>query len=96
MLEETAAAKAPPTIVRVRVQLGVAHLYTKVDMNRAIALMADAVKSINQVGQADFSVQFFTRRIEGKSFANYASFNTRASVPKPRSRHLENWTSTGC
>jgi hypothetical protein len=84
MLEEivAAAAKAPATIVRVRVQLGVAHLYTKVDMNRAIALMGDAVKTINQVGQADFSVQFVTRRIEGKSFGTYASFNTPGFSPE--------------
>lgn len=84
MIEEivAAAAKAPATIVRVRVQLGVAHLYTRLDMNRAIALIGDAVKSINQVGQADFSVQFVTRRIEGKTFGSYASFSTPGFSPE--------------
>jgi hypothetical protein len=84
MLEEivAAAAKAPATIVRVRVQLGVAHLYTKLDMNRAIALIGDSVKSINQVGQADFSVQFVTRRIEGKTFGSYTNFNTPGFSPE--------------
>ncbi len=84
MLEEVvaAAAKAPVTMVRVRVQLGVAHLYTKLDMNRAIALMGEAVKSINQIEQADFSVQYVTRRIEGKQFSSYANFNTPGFSPE--------------
>jgi len=84
MLEEivAAAAKAPATMIRARVQLGVAHLYTKLDMNRAIALMGEAVKSINQIEQPDFSVQYVTRRIEGKKFSSYASFYTPGFSPE--------------
>lgn len=84
MLEEVveAAAKAPITIVRARVQLGVAHLYSKLDMNRAIALMGEAVKSINQMDQPDFSVQYVTRKIEGKKFSSYAAFNTPGFSPE--------------
>ncbi|MGI9069304.1 MAG: hypothetical protein ACR2HX_23250 [Pyrinomonadaceae bacterium] len=90
MLEEVvaSAAKAPPTIVRVRVQLGVAHLYTKLDMNRAIALMGEAVKSINQIDQADFSVQYVTRKIEGKTFGSYANFNTPGFSPETAFQEL--------
>jgi hypothetical protein len=84
MLDEVvaAAAKAPITIVRVRVQLGVAHLYSKLDMNRAIALMGEAVKSINQMDQPDFSSQYVTRKIEGKQFSSYAGFSTPGFSPE--------------
>jgi hypothetical protein len=90
MLEEVvaAAAKAPVTMVRVRAQLGVAHLYTRLDMNRAIALMGDAVKSINQIEQADFSVQYVTRKIEGKQFSSYANFNTPGFSPETAFQEL--------
>jgi len=90
MLEEivTAAAKAPPTVVRARVQLGVAHLYTKLDMNRAIALMGEAVKSINQIEKPDFSVTSVTRRIEGKTFSSYAAFNTPGFSPETAFQEL--------
>jgi len=90
MLEEivAAAAKAPATTVRARVQLGVAHLYTKLNMNRAIALMGEAVKSINQIEQADFSVQYVTRRIEGKTFGSYANFNTPGFSPETAFQEL--------
>lgn len=84
MLEEVveAAAKAPITIVRARVQLGVAHLYSKLDMNRAIVLIGEAVRSINQMDQPDFSSQFVTRKIEGKQFSSYAGFNTPGFSPE--------------
>lgn len=90
MLEEivAAAAKAPPTVVRARVQLGVAHLYTKLDMNRAITLMGEAVKSINQIEKPDFSVTYVTRRIEGKTFSSYASFNTPGFSPETAFQEL--------
>jgi tetratricopeptide (TPR) repeat protein len=78
MLDEVVdnAAKAPPTLVTARAQLGVAYLYTKLDGNRAIAVLGDAVKSINRLEEPDFSRQFVIRRIEGKSFGTYASFAT--------------------
>ncbi len=78
MLDEVVdnAAKAPPTLVTARAQLGVAYLYTKLDVNRAIAVLGDAVKNINRIELPDFSRQFVIRRIEGKSFGTYASFVT--------------------
>lgn len=78
MLDEVvdSAAKAPPTLVAARAQLGVAYLYTKLDVNRAIAVLGDAVKNINRIEQPDFSRQFVIRKIEGKSFGTYAGFST--------------------
>jgi hypothetical protein len=78
MLEEVvnSAAKAPPTLVTARAQLGVAYLYTRIDMNRAIAVLGEAVKNINRIEQPDFSRQFVIRRIEGKTWGTYAAFVT--------------------
>jgi hypothetical protein len=78
MLEDVvdSAAKAPPTLVTARAQLGVAYLYTRIDMNRAIAVLGEAVKNINRIEQPDFSRQFVIRRIEGKTWGTYAAFVT--------------------
>jgi hypothetical protein len=83
-----AAAKAPNTPVTARALLGVAYLYTKIDMNRAIAVMADAVKSINRIEKPDFSRQFVIRKIEGKSFSTYAAFSTPGFSPENAFREI--------
>ena len=90
MLEEVvdSAAKAPATMVAARTQLGVAYLYTKVDLNRAIAVLGDAVKNINRILQPDFSRQFVMRKIEGKTFGSYASFQTPGFDPENAFREL--------
>ena len=90
MLEEVveAAAKAPATMVSARTQLGVAHLYTKIDLTSAIATLGDAVRTINRLESPDFSRQFVTRRIEGKTFGSYASFQTPGFNPETAMREI--------
>ena len=83
-----AAAKAPNTPVTARALLGVAYLYTKIDMNRAVAVMAEAVKCINRIEQPDFSRQFVIRKIEGKTFGTYASFVTPGFSPESAFREI--------
>ena len=83
-----AAAKAPNTPVTARALLGVAYLYTKIDMNRAVAVMAEAVKCINRIEQPDFSRQFVTRKIEGKTFGTYTSFQTPGFSPENAFREI--------
>lgn len=83
-----AAAKAPNTPVTARALLSVAYLYTKIDMNRAVAVMAEAVKCINRIEQPDFSRQFVIRRIEGKTFGTYASFVTPGFSPESAFREI--------
>jgi hypothetical protein len=68
-----AAAKAPFTDVRARAQLGVAHLYAEFDGLRALEVLSDAVKTINQLNEPDLTGTFITRRIEGKKFGIYTS-----------------------
>lgn len=90
MLEEVIAAadKAPATMVTARTLLGVAYLYTKVDMSRAIAVLGEAVKSINRIEQPDFSRQYVMRKIEGKTFGSYAAFQTPGFSPENTFREL--------
>jgi hypothetical protein len=57
-------------------------------MSRAIAVMAEAVRRINQIEQPDFSRQFVVRKIEGKSFGTYASFVTPGFTPESAFREI--------
>jgi hypothetical protein len=90
MLEEvvTAAAKTPASMITARTQLGVAHLYTKIDHARAIAVLAQAVTTINALESPDFSRQFVIRKIEGKTFGSYASFQTPGFNPETALREI--------
>ena len=84
MLEEVvaAAAKAPATVVTARALLGAAYLYTRVDVARAIAVLGEAVRSINRIERPDFSQQYVMRKIEGKTFGSYAAFLTPGFNPE--------------
>ncbi len=90
VLEEVleAAAKAPDTQVKVRSLLGVAYLYAKFDMDRAIAVIGQAVQSINRIEHPDFRLQAVIRRIEGKTFAVYAGFVTPGFTPENAFREI--------
>jgi len=84
MLEDivAAAAKAPNTVVKARALFAVASLYTKVDMDRAVAVMAEAIDSVNRIENPDFTRQFVIRKIEGKTFGMYASIATPGYKPE--------------
>jgi len=84
MLEEvtTAANKGPNTIVTARTLLAVAFLYTKIDQGRSLSVLADAIKSINRIEAPDFSRQSIFRKIEGRNFARYATFQTPGFTPE--------------
>ena len=84
LLEEVldAAAKAPDTEVKARTLLGVAYLYTKIEANRSIAVLGDAVKVINHIESPDFSSDQVGRRIEGKAFGSYATLQTPGFNPE--------------
>lgn len=83
-----AAAKAPNTPVTARALMGVAYLYTKIDMNRAVEVMGEALKCINRIEQPDFSNQFVIRKIEGKTFATYAAIYTPGFGPEAAFREI--------
>jgi tetratricopeptide (TPR) repeat protein len=83
-----ATAKAPNTMVKVRALLGVAYLYTKFDMDRAIEVISQAVQSINRIEKPDFTRQFVVRKIEGRTFASFASFSTPGFTPENAFREI--------
>jgi hypothetical protein len=54
--------------------LALANLYAKIDTNRRIEELANAVRTINALDKPDFSQEFVMIKIEGKNFASYAGF----------------------
>ena len=90
MLNEVAntISKAPKTIVSARALLALARLYSKVDMNRGVEELANAVRTINTLESPDFSRQFVMIKIEGKTFGSYASFATPGFNPENAFREM--------
>ncbi|MCM3872825.1 MAG: hypothetical protein ND895_19260 [Pyrinomonadaceae bacterium] len=83
-LEEVSAAakKAPSTIVTARALLGLAHLFSKIDGNRSIELLGNAVSCINRLEAPDFSSQVVQIKVEGKGFGFYTAFQTPGFSPE--------------
>jgi hypothetical protein len=90
MLNEVAnsISKAPKTIVSARALLALAHLYAKIDMNRGVEELGNAVRTINTLESPDFSRQFVMMKIEGKSFGSYAAFQTPGFNPENAFREM--------
>lgn len=90
LLEEivTTASKGPNTIVAARTLLAAAYMYLKIDPNRSISILGDAIKSINRLDSPDFSMQSLIRKIEGKNFARYAVFRTPGFDPENAFREM--------
>ncbi len=83
-----AAAKAPKTIVSARALLALANLYAKLDVNRGIEELGNAVKTINAIESPDFSQQFTMMKLEGKTFGSFASFPTPGFNPENAFREM--------
>ncbi len=78
MLNEIAeaAARAPKTIVSARALLALAHLYAKIDVNRGIEELGNAVRTINTLESPDFSL------------GSYASYATPGFNPENAFREM--------
>lgn len=90
LLEEivSTASKASRTIVAARTLLAAAYLYARIDPNRSIPILGEAIKTINALDQPDFSRQSLTRKIEGKTFARYAVYRTAGFDPENAFREM--------
>lgn len=90
MLNEVAdtISKAPKTIVSARALLALAYLYAKIDMNRGVEELGNAVRTINTLEAPDFSRQFVMMKIEGKGFGSYASYSTPGFNPENAFREM--------
>jgi hypothetical protein len=83
-----AVSKAPKTVVTARALLALAYLYAKIDVNRGIEELGNAVKTINALESPDFSQQFVMMKIEGKTFGSYAAFSTPGFNPENAFREI--------
>jgi hypothetical protein len=72
-----AAAKAPDTDEKARTMLGVVYLYAKFDPARALEVLSDAVRAINAVGAPDLNSLALSRRVQGRGFTIYATYQLR-------------------
>ena len=71
-----------------RALLALAHLYGKVDMNRGVEELGNAVRTINTLESPDFSRQFVMMKIEGKTFGSYAAYSTPGFNPENAFREI--------
>jgi hypothetical protein len=62
--------------------LGLANLYAKIDLNRAIELLGAAVNCINRLEAPDFSDQYVQIKVEGKEFGFYTGFPAPGFSPE--------------
>jgi len=90
MLEDVlnAMAKAPNTEVTARAQLAVAYLYSSFDPSRGVAVLGDAVKTINRIESIDLSSDRVNQRIEGKGFGRYSSLQSPGFSPETAFREI--------
>ena len=90
MLNEIADAisKAPKTINSARALLALSHLYTKIDVNRGVEELGNAVRTINALENPDFTLQFTIIKIEGKTFGFYTSYATPGFNPENAFREM--------
>lgn len=90
MLNEIADAisKAPQTINSARALLALAHLYTKLDVNRGVEELGNAVKTINALENPDFAQQSVMIKIEGKTFGFYTAYSTPGFNPENAFREM--------
>ena len=71
-----------------RALLALAYLYARVDTNRGVEELGNAVRTINALENPDFSRQFVMMKIEGKTFGSYASFQTPGFNPENAFREM--------
>jgi hypothetical protein len=83
-----AVSKAPKTIMSARALLALAHLYAKIDVNRGVEELGNAVRTINALESPDFSQQYVIMKIEGKTFGSFASFSTPGFNPENAFREM--------
>jgi hypothetical protein len=90
LLEEVATAteKAPDSEIKVRALFGLAYLFAGIEPSRSIALLGDAVKSINHLEGKDLSRDYVIKKIEGKSFGSYVTLQMPGFSPENAFREV--------
>jgi hypothetical protein len=84
MLEDIVAtgAKSPDSEMKARALLVAVHLYSTIDANRAVSLLGDAIKTINNIPTIDLTGDRINIKIEGKAFGSYRGLQTPGFSPE--------------
>ena len=76
MLEEAIAqaTAAPKSLVSARVLLTASILYARFDLNRSIAVLADAITIVNRLEGQDLTTEDLVKEIKYKTFTRQARY----------------------
>jgi hypothetical protein len=69
------ANKAPDTVEKAQVLLGLAFMYEKVDHYSALGSLTEAIKTANNLDGPDLFAGYVTQEIKGKYFAHFSSYS---------------------
>ncbi len=69
------ANKAPDSIEKAQVLLGLAFMYEKVDHYNALSSLAEAIKTANKLENPNLFTSNITQQIIGKNFASFSSYS---------------------
>ncbi len=75
-------AKSSDSEVKARAMLVVVHLYSTIDANRAVSLLGDVVKTINNIPSIDLSGDRINLKVEGRAFGTYRGIQTPGFSPE--------------
>jgi tetratricopeptide (TPR) repeat protein len=90
LLDEAVAGakKAPKTTITARTLLTASNIYAKIDINRSISVLGDAITCINGFEIQDLSSQDIVKEIKGKSFTRRAQFYIPGLDPESAFREM--------
>ena len=69
------ALKAPDTVEKAQVLLGLAFMYEKIDHYNALNSLADAIKTANKVENPNLTTGFISRTIYLKNYTSYTGYS---------------------
>ena len=75
-------AKSSDSEVKVRAMLVVVHLYSTIDANRAVSLLGDVIKTINNIPSIDLAGDRINLKVEGRAFGTYTGLQTPGFSPE--------------
>ncbi len=84
MLEDIVetVAKSSDSEMKARALLVVIHLYSRIDANRAVSLLGDVIKTINNIPSIELAGDRINVKVEGKAFGLYTGLQTPGFSPE--------------
>ncbi|MGI8848666.1 MAG: hypothetical protein ACR2HT_00680 [Pyrinomonadaceae bacterium] len=69
------AQKAPETVEKAQVLLGLAYMYEKIDHSNALDTLSNSIKTANKLENPDLFTSFMSHQIIGKDFAVFIGYD---------------------